>query len=191
MSERTINLTSEANAFPLPWFADPCFTEVTPVRVNADGHIAGHFAYWSQMPYGQEAPRSPSGYTPFHRWDLTTSGTTLRVGLLSERAEQSPRSRFPLTTVEEIDATRGVTAAAVRVGEDAHGIWVAGAASAYLTEACAGQDQLWVSGHWVREAPGVMELLDLMLIDGPASPAKAVLNILRAGRPVSSEETSG
>lgn len=183
MSERTINLTSEANAFPLPWFDDPRFTKVTPVRVNADGRITGHFTYWSQMPYAQEPPRSPSGYTPFHRWDLTTSGTTLRVGLLSERAEQSPRARFRLTTVEEIDASRGVTAAAVRVGEDAHGIWVAGAASAYLTEACAGQDQLSVSGHWVREAPGVMELLDLMLVDGPASPFKAVLNILRGTGP--------
>jgi hypothetical protein len=179
----TIDLRSEANVFPPSWFTDPQFSEVTPVRVNADGHITGHFTYWPQMPYGQEPPRSPSGYTPFHRWDLTTSGTTLRVGLLSERAEQSPSARFPLTTAEEIDATRGVTAAAVRVGEDAHGIWVAGAASPYLTEACAGQDQLWVSGHWVREAPSVMELLDLMLIDGPASPVKAVLNVLRATRP--------
>jgi hypothetical protein len=76
-----------------------------------------------------------------------------------------------------------VTAAAVRVGEDAHGIWLAGVASTYLTEAFAGEGQLSVSGHWVREGPGVMELMDLMLIDGPASPVKAVLNLLRATHP--------
>jgi hypothetical protein len=164
MDLRTIDLRPGANAFPLAWFDDPGLTRITHPHIGADGRIIGHFARWPLNRWEQGPPRSATGYASFQRHDLTTCGTTLRVGLIADTPRNAPMN----SGSEDVDALDRPIAAAVRVGEDAHGIWVAGAAAPYVGETCTHRERLHVSGHWARQDDGSMELIDLILVDGPA-----------------------
>ncbi len=160
-----IDLHAPTNAFPLSWFDDPGLSVLTPTRIGSDGRISGHVAHWASNPWEAEPPRSTIEYALFHRHLLTTCGASVRVGLIADTHHNAPMNAGPA----EVDALDRRIAAAVRVGEDAHGVWVAGVAAPYVGESCAHRERLQVSGHWARQATGGMELIDLVLIDGPES----------------------
>jgi hypothetical protein len=117
---------------PQDWFADPELREPTALSVTKEGRVYGHIAAWGTCHTGRPgtcvtAPRSPSGYRNFHRGELETrEGTIIPVGTLTMNTGHASLRLNAASTVAHYDDT-GTQAVHGRAGEDAHGIWFAGA----------------------------------------------------------------
>lgn len=136
-SEFVVPLTAAAAGLaplepPAAWFADPGFDAPTPLTVTDDGQVYGHLALWGTCHTGRPGacvtpPHSPSGYRHFHRGELKTSeGDRIDVGVLTMNTGHAGLRLNAASTVAHYDDT-GTVAAHLRAGEDAHGIWLAGA----------------------------------------------------------------
>jgi hypothetical protein len=122
---------------PRAWFEDPRFDGPTPVTVTDDGRLYGHLALWGTCHTGRPGacvtpPHSPSGYANFHRGELETEeGDLIPVGVLTMNTGHAGLRLNAATTIAHYDDT-GAQAAHVRAGEDAYGIWIAGAVNPLL-----------------------------------------------------------
>lgn len=131
-----MSLAASAFAHPdfLPdtaWFRDPHLTEPTLVRVGEDGRIVGHLALWGVPHVAYQgrsiyAPHSPTNYDRFHMRPIRTTEGLVEVGVLAMGTDHAKPWQAAETTVSHYDST-GSIVGAVRCGEDAHGIWMAGA----------------------------------------------------------------
>lgn len=115
---------------PDEWFADPGLEKATPLTVTADGRVYGHIAAWGVrhigLPGNIEPPRSSSDYAFFKTGVVTaSSGTDIPVGQITLAGGHAPLSADAGRAVQHYDDTASAVAD-VNVGEDAHGIWVAG-----------------------------------------------------------------
>lgn len=120
---------------PKHWFSDPQLTGLTKVRITDEGRVYGHIADWTQTHIGHMGqrvypPRCPDGgtYPRFHRHPVRTAeGDRINTGPLTTAGHASTDANVTMgAAMAHYDDPRFVLANVV-VGEDEHGIWVAGA----------------------------------------------------------------
>lgn len=119
------------DVYPAEWFADPGFTEPTPLTIDMKTRrIFGHLARWGSCHIGvsgicQEPPPSHSGYANFLKGVVDTTEGEQVVGTLTYgigHANPAKRAAAATAHYDQMDAV----VAYVNVGEDAHGIWYNG-----------------------------------------------------------------
>tara|TARA_R110002167_G_scaffold30123_10_gene99934 strand:+ start:2381 stop:3844 length:1464 start_codon:yes stop_codon:yes gene_type:complete len=157
---------------PVAWMANPNLAGPTPLTVGEDGRVSGHLALFDSCHIGfqdrcVQPPRSASEYAAFHSGALVTAeGETVRVGQITVDCGHAALRANAEKASEHYDHT-GWAAADVRCGEDAFGIWIAGAMRPGLTanavRAFMGAD---VSGDW-RAIKGNLELVGIASVNVP------------------------
>lgn len=180
------------DAPPIEWFLDPELEGPTPLTITDDGRVFGHIALWGTchigLPGCTTAPRSEANYAYFR------TGAT-RVTCEDGCAEQVPTGVITLGTshadirsnprraVLHYEHT-GLGAADVAAGEDAHGIWVAGAVRPTVTEAQVRELRAAApSGDW-RSIGGNLELVAVLAVNVPGFPVpRPAAHIAASGAP--------
>ena len=159
---------------PRSWFNDPSLDKATPLTVTDDGKVFGHIAAWHVdhigLPRATKPPRSSSNYAYFRTGMLRTEeGDDVAVGQLTLAGGHAPLSAGAEAAVKHYDDTASAIAD-VAAGEDAHGIWVAGALRPGVTP-----EQVRVlrasapSGDW-RPINGRLELVAVCQVNVPGFP---------------------
>lgn len=173
---------------PAEWFADPKLSLPTPITITDDGRIYGHAAQWGSCHIGQEGaciqpPREAEH--PYYRTGevVCADGTRVAVGQITVGTGHAPLHLGASPAAEHYDNT-GAAVADVAVGNDAHGIWVAGAVrpgadplKVYELQA-AGQ----VSGDW-RRIGGQLRLVGLLAVNVPGFPVPKMRARVASGQP--------
>lgn len=173
---------------PAVWFSDPQLSLPTPITVTDDGRIYGHAAQWGTCHIGQEGtciqpPREDSH--PYYRTGevVCEGGERMAVGQITVGTGHAPLNMGASPAAEHYDNT-GTAVADVAVGNDAHGIWVAGAVrpgadplKVYELQA-AGQ----VSGDW-RRIGGALRLVGLLAVNVPGFPVPKMRARVASGEP--------
>ena len=157
---------------PAAFFADPALTGPTPLTVTDDGQLVGHLALWASCHRGFDVctppPRAPGGdYTHFHTGEIVTAeGTRVAVGNITVDSGHADLSNDSRLAKEHYDHT-GWIGAEVRVGEDDHGIWMAGALRPGLApERVRALMACDVSGDW-RAIDGTLRLIGVASVPVP------------------------
>jgi hypothetical protein len=157
---------------PLEWFLDPKLSAPTTIQVTDDGRVYGHAAQWGschigqpdvcvQPPYEENHPYFMTGEIP------TKDGRRIAVGQITIGTGHAPLNMGAVPATEHYDNT-GCAVADVAVGNDAHGIWVAGAvrSSAPPEMVHALRAAGAVSGDW-RRIKGSLRLVGLLGVNVP------------------------
>ena len=145
---------------PVGWMANPNLSGPTPLTVGENGRVFGHLALFDSCHIGfqdrcVQPPRSASSYEAFHSGSLMTSeGETVRVGQITVDCGHASLRSDAKKASEHYDHT-GWAAADVRCGEDAFGIWIAGAMRPGL------------SANAVRAFMGNLELVGIASVNVP------------------------
>lgn len=159
---------------PAAWFMDPALDGPTGLTVDDDGRVYGHLATWGTCHIGQPgcvtAPPSASGYAYFTTGAVRTAeGVDVPVGRLTVGGGHAADDLGFRGAAEHYD-NAGAAVAVVAAGEDAHGIWVAGAVVPSATD-----DQVSalrrspLSGDW-RRVGGSLELVGALSVNLPGFP---------------------
>lgn len=151
---------------PEAWFSDPHLDGPSPLTITPDGRIFGHLATWDTCHVGISGqcitpPRSATGYARFRvASTLTAEGTTIPTGVLFTATSHAPtRGGLGISAVQDHYADTGTATADVAAGEDAYGVWVAGAMRPGLTaEQVRAARGSVLSGDW-RTHGGRLELV--------------------------------
>lgn len=173
---------------PAAWFENPRLTEATALTVTEDGRVYGHLAAWntchtSHTARGQcvLAPKSATGYAYFNTGSvLTDNGTEVSAGRITLGTGHADETLNPTDTMAHYEHT-GSVAAFVRAGEDKHGIWVAGATRANLSE--ERRDLLRatpLSGDWRRIGTN-LELVAALAVNVPGFPIPRPKGMVASG----------
>lgn len=184
-------VTASVESFrpPVDWFADPHLSLPTPITVTDDGRIYGHAAQWGSCHIGQEGVCVQPPHEEQHPYYRTgevacADGTRVAVGQITVGTGHAPLHYGASPAAEHYDNT-GSAVADVAVGNDAHGIWVAGAIrpgadplKVYELQA-AGQ----VSGDW-RRIGGELRLVGLLAVNVPGFPVPKMRARVASGQPV-------
>jgi hypothetical protein len=167
-----------ASAFPVKppadWFVDPGFSRLEPLTVTADGHVTGHIASWRDDHIGMagrvRAPHSKSGYAFFATGVLETDdGQMVNVGQITLTGGHAPLEASVAEAVAHYDNTDSAWCD-VAVGEDRHGIWVAGAVRPTVDESQFRAIRASsVSGDW-RPINGSLEMVAVCAVNVPGFP---------------------
>lgn len=159
---------------PVSWFSDPKFSDYHPLKVTPEGQVYGHIAQWgachlSHASHGQcvSPPHSATGYAHFHYGAvLTQEGSEVAVGHLTLDTRHAGGDLSPAATLSHYEDT-GTVIADVRAGEDAWGIWVAGAIRPTATAAqVRALRAAPISGDW-RRIGGNLELVAALAVNVP------------------------
>lgn len=160
---------------PSAWFEDPGLAEPTALRVTEDGRVYGHLAVWDSCHISHpddcvSPPQSATGYAYFHTGAvLTADGEEVAVGHLTMNTGHASQEKRALAALAHYDDT-GTVAADVRAGEDAYGIWVAGAMRSKLSEEqVRSMRSAPLSGDW-RRVNGNLELVAALAVNVPGFP---------------------
>lgn len=185
----TVTAASQPTTPPSAWFADPGLHEPSPLAVTEDGYVYGHLASWgvchASEPAGPgtcvTAPSSETGYSRFHTGTLVTSDNrTISVGKVTMGTNHAPSTSNPKATAAHYDHT-GTAVADVRAGEDAHGIWVAGALRPEVTdEQIRALRASPLSGDW-RKVDGNLELHAALAVNVPGFPIPRPAGMVSSG----------
>ena len=160
---------------PEAWFADPRLSVPTPITVDASGRVYGHAAQWGACHVGYTdqcvSPPKEMSHDYFMTGErLTAEGTSVGVGQITLATGHASLSQDARSAAEHYDHT-GAAVADVVVGNDAHGIWVAGAirpsADADRVHELRSSGQ--VSGDW-RRIGGKLRLVGLLAVNVPGFP---------------------
>ena len=150
-------------------------SEATPLRVTEDGRVYGHLAVWDSCHISHpddcvSPPQSATGYAYFHTGAvLTADGEEVAVGHLTMNTGHASQEKRALAALAHYDDT-GTVAADVRAGEDAYGIWVAGAMRSKLSEEqVRSMRSAPLSGDW-RRVNGNLELVAALAVNVPGFP---------------------
>lgn len=180
---------------PEAWFKDPQLTGPTALVVEDDGRVYGHIAVWGTCHIGQvgkcvEPPTSPSNYAYFRTGALRTAeGTSVAVGHLTMGTGHAGPRDSANAAAEHYDNT-GTVFSDVAAGEDAHGIWVAGALRPGITaEQVRVARSAPISGDW-RMIRGSLELVGALAVNVPGFPVPRPRGLLASGE-VRSLQASG
>lgn len=175
---------------PAEWFDDPELDRPTPLVVEDTGRVFGHICEWGRdhTSFAGQQVRPPHSITDYAFFKTGTvkaardgADVMVRTGRLTMgtgHAEAAARHR---QAAEHYDNT-GTAWCDVVAGEDAHGVWVAGAVRPGVTE-----EQLRVargsspSGDW-RNIGGNLELVAALMVNVPGFPVPA-LSLAAAGSP--------
>lgn len=167
-------------------FADPQLDGPTALTVTADGRVFGHLATWGTPHIGMgrqvTPPKSPSGYQYFHQGVVSTRDGDLPVGKLTLGTGHAPVARGvdAMAAAAHYDNT-GSVVAAVRAGEDEHGIWLAGRLVPGISDERV--DELrrsGVSGDW-RGVNGRHELVAALAVNVPGFPIPRTEELVASG----------
>lgn len=164
---------------PGDWFKDPKLDKLTPVTITADGHIYGHIADWTQdhmgLPPGTRPPRSRTDYAFFKTGALKTSdGDEIAIGNLTLSGGHAPLQASAGEAVEHYDNTASAVAD-INVGEDSHGIWIAGGLRPDTDEnKIRALRASAPSGDW-RPVNGALELVAICQVNTPGFPVARAL----------------
>jgi len=154
------------------WFENPAFVAETPLVITDEGRIYGHAAPWGTFHVGFagqriQAPRTATGYAYFRTGYIRTeSGTDVPIGKITMGTGHAEGDLGWNDTLSHYDNT-GTVIADVSCGEDAFGIWVAGALRPGVTdEQVRALRAAPLSGDW-REIGGNLELVALLAVNTP------------------------
>lgn len=170
-------MTELANAPAHPskaWFTAPKVDRPTPINVTPEGQVFGHIAAWETshigLPNNVKPPKSRSNYAYFTTGSLTTSeGDEVAVGNLTLSGGHAPLNADAMSAVKHYDDTASAVAD-VAIGEDAYGIWVAGAIRPGSTLAQVRSLKASApSGDW-RPVKGRLELVAVCQVNVPGFP---------------------
>jgi hypothetical protein len=160
---------------PREWFETQEPPGPMPLTVTAEGRVFGHIANWDTCHTGladvcTRPPRSQSGYSYFHVGEVEAEdGTALAVGKLMFSGKHAPLSMSRKAAAQHYDDNTYV-GAYVRAVDGQHGIWVAGALRAGLTdEQLAEIKANPPSGDW-RPVNGALELIAALAVPVPGYP---------------------
>jgi hypothetical protein len=159
---------------PADWFNNPKLKQATPITVDDNGRVFGHIAAWNVdhigLVAGTKPPRSRSGYSYFHTGVVRTdSGKDVPVGQLTLAGGHASLEASALDAVKHYDDTASAVAD-VHAGEDAYGIWVAGALRTNATdEQIRALRASAPSGDW-RPIRGSLELVAVCQVNVPGFP---------------------
>ena len=161
---------------PTDWFSDPALDGPTGITVTEEGRIYGHLALWDTCHIasgpGQctTAPHSQTDYAYFHTGAiLTDDNQELAVGHLTLGTGHAAPDKTVRGTMAHYDNT-GLAVADVRAGEDAYGIWVAGAVRPHVSpEDIRTLRSSPLSGDW-RRVQGNLELVAALAVNVPGFP---------------------
>lgn len=156
---------------PRSWFANPQFTETTPMTIDVDGRIFGHMATWrgchTGSPAGScvKAPKSRSGYSYFRTGAVETfEGDLVPVGQITMDTGHAGLELNPSATLAHYDHT-GTAVADIACGEDTFGIWFAGAMRPDVTPLQVRKLRAsGISPDWRRNGIG-MELMAALAVN--------------------------
>lgn len=175
---------------PVEHFANPHLTEPTKITVTADGRVYGHLAPWDQPHIGYDGkmvypPRNVGGAYEYFRQSkvVCADGTPLAVGLLTMNTGHADETLTARGAQAHYDHT-GTIAAAVNIGEDEFGIWMAGS---MLPDVSAEQRTRFalarVSGDWRQPQPGApLELIAALSVPNPGFPVRQNAELLASDR---------
>lgn len=169
-------------------FADPKLTEPTALTVTEDGRVYGHVATWdtchiSYSNAGQciTPPRSASSYAHFHLSLIETDEGDLPVGRLFVDTTHAGMRLKAKKAYEHYEHT-GATAAFVRAGEDAVGIWVAGVINPDASEEQVRRlRQAPLSGDW-RNIRGNLEMVAALSVNVAGFPIPRPAGLVASGQ---------
>jgi hypothetical protein len=173
---------------PAQWFSDPKLSLPTPITITDEGRIYGHAAQWGTCHIGQEGtciqpPREDEH--PYYRTGevVCEGGERMAVGQITVGTGHAPLHLGASPAAEHYDNT-GAAVADVAVGNDQHGIWIAGSVrpgadplKVYELQA-AGQ----VSGDW-RRIGGQLRLVGLLAVNVPGFPVPKMRARVASGQP--------
>lgn len=116
---------------PRDWFRDPQLTVPLGAVVGDDGRVYGHVAHWENCHLGYEdvcvAPPREESYPYFMTGEVVCAdGSRVSVGQVTVGIGHAPLHYRASQAAEHYDDTSAVVAD-VAVGNDAYGIWMAGA----------------------------------------------------------------
>lgn len=159
---------------PKQWFDNPILKKPTGLTVTDEGQVFGHIAAWHVdhigMAFGTKPPRSKSKYSYFHTGVVRTEdGSDMPVGQLTLAGGHASLEASASEAVRHYDDTASAVAD-VHAGEDAHGIWVAGALRPGTTpEQIRALRASAPSGDW-RPIKGSLELVAVCQVNVPGFP---------------------
>lgn len=194
MAGGAINMASVVAAAPparppAGWFADPGLPGPTPMTVTDDGRVYGHLALWGTCHLGYascvQPPRSATGYAWFHTGVLTSAdGSEVPVGQITIDTGHAGTAASAHAAVAHYDNT-GRAVVDLCVGDDEHGVWMAGALRPGVSE---GQKRALrassPSGDW-RQVGGNLELCAILGVNMPGFPVPRAQGLVASGRPLS------
>jgi hypothetical protein len=180
----SVTACGDCPAPPVAWFANPNLPMVTPITLTTEGHVIGHLAQWGQCHIGRQDSclTAPPGSS--YDYFLTglvecDDGSQVRVGQLTLTGGHADLKASHRAAAAHYDDTRSAVAD-VAVGEDAYGIWMAGALRPGVT---AEQRRILlasgVSGDW-RPIGGRLELVAACSVNVPGFPVARAASILGA-----------
>jgi hypothetical protein len=155
---------------PAAWFADPRLSVLTPIVVTDEGRVYGHAAQWGQCHLGfagecVAVPREDT-FPYFLTGELVCAdGSRVAVGQITAGIGHAPIHYRAQPAAEHYDNTAAVVAD-VTVGNDRHGVWVAGSLRGDVDEArihalrASGQ----VSPDW-RRIGGQLRMVGLLTVN--------------------------
>jgi hypothetical protein len=159
---------------PRTWFADPKLPGKTKLTVTDDGRVYGHLGTWDSchLTFADTCvtvPRSRRNYADFHVGSTKTAeGQVIDTGVLTVDTGHADTSWTLASKVKAHYDDSGTAAAVVRAGEDAYGVWVAGALVPGATEEMAQKlRRTPLSGDW-RRIGGGLELVAALGVNRPA-----------------------
>lgn len=182
---------------PLEWFKDPGLSVPTGITVDASGRIYGHAAQWGSCHIGYTDHCEPVPHEDSHPYfmtgELTTSsGDVVSIGQITVGTGHADIYSGAPAAASHYDNT-GWAVADVAVGNDKHGIWVAGAIRPDADSARVHQLRAsgQVSGDW-RRIGGKLRLVGLLAVNVPGFPVPRMrarvasgmtYSLVAAGRP--------
>jgi len=164
---------------PREWFNNPQLPALTGLTVEDNGRVSGHIASWRQDHIGLagsvRAPRNRSGYAFFKSGVIhCDDGSQVDVGQITLTGGHAPLTATAQDAVKHYDDTKSAVMD-VTVGEDRHGIWVAGALRPEVTPAqIRSLRACGVSGDW-RPINGKQELVAICSVPVPGFPIPRTL----------------
>lgn len=166
---------------PRDWFDDPKLEAPTPLHIGDDGRVYGHVAVWETCHVGigsscVKPPKTQTGYAYFHTGEtVTADGSRVATGRLTygQGGHAGPNLGYR-AAAEHYDQTSHV-GAYVRAGEDAYGIWVAGAVAPDADEtALRAMRANPLSGDW-RRIGGNLEMVAALHVPTAGFPIPRML----------------
>jgi hypothetical protein len=163
-----------AEKLPASWFRDPLLIEPTALSVTEEGQVFGHVATWGTCHIGITGtcvtpPHSETDYAYFKTGAVLTDEGEIAVGHLTVGTGHADPDASALVAMAHYDNT-GAAVADVVVGEDDHGIWVAGAVRPHATpEQIHDLRASALSGDW-RRIGSNLEMVAALGVNIPGFP---------------------
>lgn len=164
---------------PRAWFNDPQLDRVTALTVTDDGRIFGHLAKWGECHIGVTgeclpAPHSDTNYAGYRLGVVRCAdGSDVPTGVITLGGGHADEWLDAAATRAHYDDV-ATAVADVTAGEDAHGIWVAGALRPDVDDLTLRKLRgSKLSGDW-RRIGGYFEMVAAHAVNVPGFPVSRV-----------------